>query len=410
MSDSPLTPQELSHIVEINDIASLETVFPSNADLILKGTNFSMPRWSYHELVNSKPIIPVEGLTLLHIAAFFDNFEVFHYLESKGGEFLNLRTSNGAFYLPLHYACFGSAKECAAYILARDPALAVVELECQWQAVFLATFSNSPEILELLLSHGADLRSPRNVQNRPFEQALKMNHLDCLLLLLQHSCKTDVDAFGMSPLMVAIARKAEGALEWLLDRGLDPTFVSFRGDTALALACTQGDVGTVKMLCDRMENIEIPESEDRLSSIARWAVSSKNLDILRMVLKKGCDLNRYDVSGEQPVDAIRGIIDDATGLKMLEMLIEFGYDIHSRDPKDGKAFLDRVIEFTVSKYPKIVEFLLTKGADPRVKLASGTSTLEIVKGWRESTHSRYVIGAKPRYIEIFARFFPDEFR
>jgi hypothetical protein len=157
-----------------------------------------------------------------------------------------------------------------------------------------------------------------------------------------------------------------------------------------------------------MDDIEIPETEEHLSSIARWGVLSKNLEILRMVLKKGCDVNRYDQLGEQPVDAIRGVVDDAVGLKMLEMLIEFGYDIHGRDPRDRKAFLDRVVEFTVGKYPKIVEFLLSKGADPRVKFVSGTSTLEIVKGWRPLTHYSQVI--KQRYIEIFTRYFPEEFQ
>jgi ankyrin repeat protein len=208
--------------------------------------------------------------------------------------------------------------------------------------------------------------------------------------------------------MIAIARKAERALEWLLDRGLDPTFVSVRGDTALGLACSQGDTTAVKILCDRMDDIEIPETDEHSSSIARWAVLSKNLDILRMVLKKGCDVNRYDASGEQPADAIRGALDDATGLKMLQMLIEFGYDIHGRDPRDRKAFLDRVVEFTVGRYPKIVEFLLSKGADPRVRFGPGTCTLESVKGWRAD--SRYSMGIKQRYVEIFTRYFPEEFQ
>jgi ankyrin repeat protein len=403
MEDSPEASQEaLSRMVSFNDIVSLERAFASNSELILTGRNFTLSLPALQ-----KSLLPNNGLSLLHVAAYHDNFEVFHYLASKGGASLNLRTPSSNSYFPLHYACFGSAKECAAYILACDPAQAALEHDCSFQAVFLATLSNSSDILELLLSHGADLRSPKNVQNHPFSQALKMNHLDCVLVLLQHSCKTDVDGFSMTPLMMAVTRKAEGALEWLLDRGHDPTFVSVRGDTALALACNQTDLTAVKILCSRMEDIEIPETEERLSSIARWAVGSKNIEILRIILKKGCDVNRYDKASEQPADAIRGLVDDATGLKMLEMLIEHGYDIHGRDPKSNKAFLDRVVEFTPGNHPKIVDFLLSKGADPRVVLADGITTLGIVKGWKRDKYAR---GIKLRYVEIFSRYFPEEFQ
>jgi hypothetical protein len=178
----------------------------------------------------------------------------------------------------------------------------------------------------------------------------------------------DVDGYNQSPLMVAITRNVDGAVEWLLDLGHDPYFVSIRGETALSVACTQNDLGTVRLLCERMDYIEIPTSDERHSSIARWAVASGDLEILRTVLKKGqIDVNRYDAVEEQPVDAIRGIakITDELGLKILEMLIDPGYDIHSRSPRNGNFFLDRLVEFTVVKYPKIVDFLLTNNVDPR---------------------------------------------
>lgn len=64
-------------------------------------------------------------MTLIHIAAYYDSFEMFLYLLSLG---LSLRQLSGASYYPLHYACAGRAKECASYILEQDPEQAQLEI------------------------------------------------------------------------------------------------------------------------------------------------------------------------------------------------------------------------------------------------------------------------------------------
>ena len=66
-------------------------------------------------------LIPENSLTLMHVAAFYDSFEMLLYLYSQG---LPLSITSGGSYFPLHYACIGRAKECAAYILEQEPELA----------------------------------------------------------------------------------------------------------------------------------------------------------------------------------------------------------------------------------------------------------------------------------------------
>jgi hypothetical protein len=360
-------------------------------------------------------VLPHDNISLLHIAAYYDNLEVFLFLvtlaESSPGS-LTLRTPSGASYLPLHYACYDAARECTAYILEQDPEQAAMQCECPWQPVFLATCAKSSEILQMLFDvkdPPVDLRSPKNAKNQPFALALKNGAHDCLLLLLQKSCKTDVDGYNLSPLMVAVSHQAEAALEPLLDLGLDPYFVSMRGDTVLSLACVNGDLRSVRLLCDRMDYIEINATEMNFSSIVRSAVASGSLDVLKTVLTKGdVEVNRYDSAEEQPVDAIRGEskISDDLGLKMLKMLIEFGYNINSRHPKTDKCFFDRLIEFTPMAYPKIVEFLLESRVEARHRFnITGTTTLDLVKGWKDKKYARPTHIA---YLQIFARYFPGE--
>ena len=402
-----MDPDGLAQIVASNDARALQALLEEHYDLIVYGRNFSLKRRQLSQAgeKTEKMLLPMGNLSLLHVAAFYDNLEIFLFLESNG---IPLDVKSGDSYAPLHYACAGGAVECVAYILEKRPDQATEEFDCQWQPIFIATFANSPSVLEMLFDHGASLATRRNLENRPFEQALRSGHMECLMILLTHKCRTNVRS-EMSPLMFAESWGMGQALEPLLDLGLDPYFVSPSGKTVLSLACSNNDIQAVKLLCERMEYIEIPIRDGRcFSSIARYAISSKNLEILRIVLNKGgVELNRYDSNSDLAADAIRGVIDDDLGVKMLEILIAYGFDVNTRSPQTKKAFIDRVIEYTLARYPKIVEFLLQHGADVRTQQQDGSTLLEKVKKFQKQD-SRYKSPVQKMYLEIFKRYFPKD--
>jgi ankyrin repeat protein len=398
---------ELPKLVAANKLDELVAKLsdPAYREAAESGRCFRLPR----TFTAPKDLLQNDDVSLLHIAAYFDCFEIFLYLISIG---LELRVLSGQCYWPLHYACWGQAIECTAYILEQDPTQATDDHECQWQPLFLAVFANAPDILEMLFERGVDLKNPRIVENHPFQQAIRSSSMECLLILLQHRCKTDVQVTGMSPLMLAVASRMGAALKPLLDLGLDPSFVRpTTGETVLALACQQGDVAAVQLLCERMDTIEIPASDERHSSIARFAVASKNLDILKMVLKKGTDidLNRYDHADDQPADAIRGAVDDELGVKMVEVLIEHGFNIQLRSPKTQKTFLDRLVEYTVGCYPKSLQLLLKKLIELEPELATDDAYRALfvrVHSWKGT---RYANNTQLKYWSIFRSFFPAQF-
>ena len=72
----------------------------------------------------SEILLPLNNVTLLHIAALFDSLESFIILERNGFK-LDCRTADE--YQPLHYACMLGALEVASYILSRNPSLAKIE-------------------------------------------------------------------------------------------------------------------------------------------------------------------------------------------------------------------------------------------------------------------------------------------
>ena len=384
-----------------NDIPTLKSRFESEKNPeIWKGASFGFvpPRQLSR---NSKEFIPCYELTLLHIAAYFDNLEVFIFLILQG---LPIRSPSASSYLPLHYACVGNAKEVAAYILEEDPEEAKLELEVPYQPINLATYANSPEILKMLFAKGADLQSPKNLAGKPFDQALRSRNFDCLLILLENRCKTDVSVSGLTPLMLAIVSGMTDAIAPLLNLQKNPNFVNMKGNTALSCACMMEQEDVVKLLCSRMESIEIPSSNElKRASIAASAVHSNNIEILRTILEKGCDVNRFDSKGKLPAHALLGAKNQQIAVEMLNLLIDNGFDVNIRQNDNSLRFIEElVLKCTVQDCVKLVDCLLKRGADATLKMPNGKTLLECVQNYKNSSDQR-----EKRYYTLFKNCYPD---
>lgn len=90
--------------------------FRKNAYVIFKKTRL--------DSINEK-LLPLDNITLLHIAALFDSLECFVILERYG---FKIDCKSVDDYQPLHYACMLGALEVTSYILSQNPKLATVEV------------------------------------------------------------------------------------------------------------------------------------------------------------------------------------------------------------------------------------------------------------------------------------------
>lgn len=398
------TPAYFQDIVQatINGkIDELQTAFENekNPSIFLSSTfSFAAPARLSR---NSKEIVPCKGVSLLHIAAYYDNLESFLFLLEKG---INLRITSEAGYYPIHYACVGDAREIVSFILKKDPEQAKLELDVTYPLINLAIYANSPEILKKLFKNGADLQSPKNIAAKPFDQVLRSKNFDCLLILLEGRCKTDVTVAGLNPLMLAIVNGMNEAIEHLIDKGIPLNYVNENGDTALSCACTMENVEVVKLLCKRMDNIDINTTIGPKTSIAYYAVRSGNIEILKTVLEKNCLLQHFDAKGKLPVHALPVISNQDVAIQMLKLIIEHGFNVNIRRNDESNRFLeDLVINFTINDCSGLIETLLQYKADPTLPMPNGKTLLSLVAGFKGSTNPR-----EKKYYHIFKRFYPNE--
>jgi hypothetical protein len=91
---------------------------------------------------------PVQNLSLIHIAAAYDDLEAFVFLLSKG---VDIRQPSGDNWRAIHYAVSMQSREVALYILEHDPKCAEVIFATERQLLYLAALVGDPEIMGKLL-------------------------------------------------------------------------------------------------------------------------------------------------------------------------------------------------------------------------------------------------------------------
>lgn len=383
-----------------NDIKPLLDILEKDPDLILQNTNFSFHYPTETDLSdNNTFIIPNNELPLIHIAAFFDNLDVFSLLHQRGVSLRKVTTSN---FYPLHYACAGGANEVTAYILSKDPIQLQEDEKPEHHYVNLAICSKSPHVLQMLFDYGLSLDSEPLKNSSPLENALKSRSFDCLNILLKYKCSSSVETLN-TPLMYAILHDMTEAVGPLLDRGADPYVITSQGYTALTCAIQLGAVDVVKLLCQRMVSIN-PSTEKERNPV-ELAILSKNTNILRIILEKFDDVNKPSKHDRLISYCLTWLNDFKLASEMLQLLIDHGLDINFTSYRTQRLLEYIIMNPVPTNCFQLAEELLVNGADPFLPMGNQYENLiNYVKSIKGSKDSKSI-----KAYALFKRFYPDEF-
>jgi ankyrin repeat protein len=365
--------------VAANDVSSLHRAVESMTRDRYGCAMFAIPPPPFQV---AKPPLPDNNVTLMHIAAFFDALDCFIYLERKG---LSYNQESAASYLPIHYACVNSSYEVVCYILAchRDQASILPSVE--FHQIFLATVGGDPDILRLLFRCGADLSMPQNVKNAPVPMAIRKRNVDCLRILLRHKAQSLGRAGDDTALMLAIASNEPDAIQLLLESGEDPGFITQNNESALSLACFQGEtwIDQVRMICDRVASIDLDPRVKEKAAI-HWACASKSPAIVRMMLEKGIDVNRVDSKDKSGLFYLLDNCREETVIEIIDLMVAHGFKV-SANPAALVDFLQ-----AMTKQYKVIEKLLEYGVDPQTRVGAKKIAEVITAQARSSPQMRRI--------------------
>lgn len=241
-----------------------------------------------------------------------------------------------------------------------------------WTSVCIAAEYNHPDVVKLLVDAGALLSLTSNQGSLALHVATPAT----ARVLLQHRKRFNINEqnkFKMTPLHCAIewAESTELA-KLLIDSGANLNLPDRDGDTPLALAAYMGNHEVVKLLVNEEDCDKNVVTQQGRSPLNRAIAMNENLDIVKMLLENGADVNQFGTIGAGP--PLQAACENAkTGKEMIEYLLDHGADLHVQAGTRGFAISSAALYGTT----EIISLLLQRGATVNVRDAMGRAPIHI---------------------------------
>jgi len=244
-------------------------------------------------------------------------------------------------------------------------------------ALVLSVRRDDAEMLELLLSGGADANASVTDSDRPWQGApmlgvaAAMGCVAAMRTLLAHGAAVDarlpqgfMRPAGMTPLMMAASTANAQAIKLLLEAGADPSARDETGRTTLQHARTAGHKKVIAILEKEAE------ARDSAAGLDLWAASASGpVYRVRALIEAGAEPNARDPEGRTPLM----IATDAGQSEIVALLCANGADVRATAGPDGRADL-WTFAFRCPK-ADVIDCLLRHGLDPDRQVASGVPPL-----------------------------------
>lgn len=228
-------------------------------------------------------------------------------------------------------------------------------------ALHLAAIWNRADIVELLLSSGADYTTG---QYTAYSYALSCNNLDCARIFIRHNA--DTGAGGITPLVRAVIVDDRAAVKKFLAAGADVNARSYVNRTALMFAAT-GEMADILIAAGADPNLQ-----DSFNSTALWNMSNSGyIDAARVIIRKfhgkGLDVDSHGSYGDTPLmrASMMGYLD------MVKLLFAKGADLNAVNEYGSTALLLSAAE----GHTEVVRYLLENGADKNAINNNGDTAL-----------------------------------
>jgi len=248
-------------------------------------------------------------------------------------------------------------------------------------ALSLAALMGQGDVVTMLLDdYGADINAKSDYGVTPLMAASYTDQEDVVGILLDKGADVNTKRYsinflgGRTALMDTSEKGYKKIVEMLLAKGADVNVEDDEGHTALMLAAKKRYQDIVRMLeIAAVKQLPLGSHDTKFME----AVQHGDRDIVKLLLKKGADVNAADKFGKTAL-----MMASEKGYKeIMEMLLAKGADVNAKG-KPGKTAL---MIATENGYEQVVKLLLAKGADVQAQEVLGNTALMMAfeKGYKE---------------------------
>ncbi|KAJ3652485.1 hypothetical protein Zmor_018446 [Zophobas morio] len=302
------------------------------------------------------------GNTALSFAALPGHVNIVRYLCAEGANINKMAKPQGR--TPLSWAVQGCSLDVVKILLEMYPTINAADYDGKTPLIN-AILESTTDIASMLINAGADINGCNASGNTPLAIAVENNRLDMVQLLLENNAdisnlgkkekpplsaaaRVDINAInsdGNTALTYAVEAKNDSIVEFLIEHDADPCKCGKNGKTPLRAAVEKQSLPLITYLLDH-------GAESTIQTAFLVAIETRNLDIIRLLIQKGVNLNAAYNSGHTPLTKAL----ELGYFEIAEFLVENGADCKSYD-KSKLCLFDYVSGNNLG----MIEFLVKLG-------------------------------------------------
>lgn len=224
--------------------------------------------------------------------------------------------------------------------------------------------NNRKEITKFLIESGAKVNTHiinkrKKLSDTPLHHAAKNGHTDIIELLLSHGANIHAkNEYGGTALQTAVYHKQLAIIELLLQRGAYIDEKKNDGTTSLHTAVEGGDLNVIELLLKNKANVDaaiISSRKDGQTALHMAAEKGRD-KIVDLLIKYRATVNAKTKNGVTPI----WIATQHGHDKVVKALLDNGACVDTRDITSGKTILFLAVEMGILK---IVRYILDHKPD-----------------------------------------------
>ncbi len=187
----------------------------------------------------------------------------------------------------------------------------------------------------------------------------------------RYQVKASARGFRNGVMSIVVREKVEPNIEMTLEVGASVGVVDINWyEIPIFNSILQEDFEVVRKYIASKKNVNLQDHNK--VSMLHVAAQSGNIEIIRLLLKAGANINARDKQGRTPFLMIGGD-DEETGLKIIKLFIAKGADVNVRDKDNyGMTLLMGACDENNLEWVKL---LLKAGANPNLKDDDGETAM-----------------------------------
>ncbi|KAF9875775.1 ankyrin unc44 [Colletotrichum karsti] len=173
-----------------------------------------------------------------------------------------------------------------------------IHLTGQDKASSLHAAYNNPELADFLLEKGADVNGVSN-SGTVTHLAIRYSQKDVLKVLLKWKPNLEIEDYGMTALCLACQKRDSEMIELLLEHGANINHRTPDDEYPLKLCCQSNSADAVATILSFRPDLTMTD-QGRNSILHDIDQFSPSVDIYKMLLGAGFDINAQNADGETP--------------------------------------------------------------------------------------------------------------